>query len=210
MTAAGTAARRSYGSGRVYVRTDSAGRETFYGSWWANARRMNRRLGVKRARGSREGLTAAQAEAELRRLMGEVTPNAHRATGWTWRRSAGATASTWRPLAASAAPSRRSRWCCGSRRPEALFLPAGQPTTLPGLRRSSQSLLAPNAACPLAVQSPALPQQDLMRGLPPPPRMLSGDLPQPTRKPLIRRPGCRWGLALCRAMLAREPARTAL
>ncbi len=76
MTAAGTAARRSYGSGRVYVRTDSAGRETFYGSWWANARRVNRRLGVKRARGSREGLTAAQAEAKLRRLMGEVTPNA--------------------------------------------------------------------------------------------------------------------------------------
>jgi integrase len=76
MTAAGTAARRSYGSGRVYVRTDSAGRETFYGSWWANTRRVNRRLGVKRARGSREGLTGAQAEAELRRLMGEVTPNA--------------------------------------------------------------------------------------------------------------------------------------
>ncbi len=76
MTAAGTAARRSYGSGRVYVRTDSAGRETLYGSWWANARRVNRRLGVKRARGSREGLTGAQAEAELRRLMGEVTPNA--------------------------------------------------------------------------------------------------------------------------------------
>ena len=76
MTAAGSAARRSYGSGRVYVRTDSAGRETFYGSWWANTRRVNRRLGVKRARGSREGLTAAQAEAELRRLMGEVTPNA--------------------------------------------------------------------------------------------------------------------------------------
>jgi integrase len=76
MTAAGTAARRSYGSGRVYVRTDSAGRETFYGSWWTNGRRMNRRLGMKRARGSRVGLTAAQAEAELRRLTGEVTPNA--------------------------------------------------------------------------------------------------------------------------------------
>jgi integrase len=75
-TGAGTTARRSYGSGRVYVRTDSAGRETFYGSWWTNGRRMNRRLGMKRARGSREGLTAAQAEAELRRLTGEVTPNA--------------------------------------------------------------------------------------------------------------------------------------
>lgn len=68
------AARRSYGSGRVYVRTDAAGRETFYGSWWTNGRRVKRRLGVKRARGGREGLTAAQAESELRRLMGEVTP----------------------------------------------------------------------------------------------------------------------------------------
>jgi integrase len=36
----------------------------------------NRRLGAKRARGSREGLTAAQAEAELRRLIREVTPSA--------------------------------------------------------------------------------------------------------------------------------------
>lgn len=69
------AARRSYGSGRVYVRTDAAGRETFYGSWWTNGRRVKRRLGVKRARGGREGLTAAQAESELRRLMGEVTPS---------------------------------------------------------------------------------------------------------------------------------------
>ncbi len=37
---------------------------------------MNRRLGVRRARGSREGLTTAQAEAQLRRLMGEVGPTA--------------------------------------------------------------------------------------------------------------------------------------
>jgi hypothetical protein len=37
---------------------------------------VNRRLGVKRARGSREGLTTAQAEAQLRRLMGEVSPTA--------------------------------------------------------------------------------------------------------------------------------------
>jgi len=48
------AARRAYGSGRVYVRKGSAGQETFYGSWWTNGRRVNRRLGVKRARGSRE------------------------------------------------------------------------------------------------------------------------------------------------------------
>jgi|SRR6185312_10812621 len=66
------ATRRSYGSGRVYVRSDSAGRETYYGSWWSNGRRVNRKLGQKRTRGSREGLTATQAEAELRRLMREV------------------------------------------------------------------------------------------------------------------------------------------
>lgn len=64
--------RRSYGSGRVYVRCDSAGRETYYGSWWSNGRRVNRKLGSKRTRGSREGLTASQAEAELRRLMRDV------------------------------------------------------------------------------------------------------------------------------------------
>jgi len=72
----GRAARRSYGSGRVYVRTDTGGRETFYGSWWANGRRMNRRLGVKRARGSSDGLTTTHAEAELRRLIGESKPSA--------------------------------------------------------------------------------------------------------------------------------------
>lgn len=67
--------RRSYGSGRVYVRTDRAGSETYYGSWWVSNRRFNRRLGPKRVRGSREGLTTAQAEAELRRLMREIVPD---------------------------------------------------------------------------------------------------------------------------------------
>lgn len=63
------AARRSYGTGRVYVRTDKNGRETYYGSWYVGDRRVNRRLGPKRAPGEREGLTATQAEAELRRRM---------------------------------------------------------------------------------------------------------------------------------------------
>lgn len=61
--------RRSYGTGRVYIRTDKNGRETYYGSWYAGQRRVNRRLGPKRVRGERDGLTAAQAEAELRRRM---------------------------------------------------------------------------------------------------------------------------------------------
>jgi len=69
-------AKRSYGTCRVYVRTDSAGRETFYGAWRASGRRMHRALGVKRPRGSREGLTQTQAEEELRRLMVEKAPAA--------------------------------------------------------------------------------------------------------------------------------------
>lgn len=59
-------AKRSYGTGRVYVRTDSDGRETFYGSWWASGQRVDHRLGTKRPRGSREGLPATQAEETLR------------------------------------------------------------------------------------------------------------------------------------------------
>ncbi|MGI8439859.1 MAG: tyrosine-type recombinase/integrase [Thermoleophilaceae bacterium] len=66
--------RRSYGAGRLYTRTDLNGRETFYGSWWIDGRRVNRRLGLKRTPGERDGLTRAQAEAELRRLMATVRP----------------------------------------------------------------------------------------------------------------------------------------
>ena len=66
------AARRSYGTGRLYTRVDRNGRETWYGKWHANGRRVNRRVGPKRAAGGRDGLTRAQAEAELRRLIAEV------------------------------------------------------------------------------------------------------------------------------------------
>lgn len=71
MSTANPTPRRSYGTGRVYTRTDKNGRETYYGSWYAGERRVNRSLGPKRAPGERDGLTAAQAEAELRRRMTE-------------------------------------------------------------------------------------------------------------------------------------------
>jgi hypothetical protein len=64
------AARRSYGSGSIYVRTDAAGGDTWYGHWRQNGRQVKRKIGSKRAPGSREGLTRRQAEAELRRLIG--------------------------------------------------------------------------------------------------------------------------------------------
>jgi integrase len=64
--------RRSYGTGSLYVRTDRNGRDTWYGYWRTNGREVRRRIGLRRTAASREGLTRAQAEAELRRLMGEI------------------------------------------------------------------------------------------------------------------------------------------
>jgi integrase len=65
-------ARRSYGTGSLYIRADAAGRERWYGKWRAGGRQVKRALGPKRTAGRRDGLTRSQAEAELRRLIGEV------------------------------------------------------------------------------------------------------------------------------------------
>jgi integrase len=70
------AARRSYGTGSLYVRIDAAGREAWYGKWRQNGRQVKRALGLKRAAGSREGLTRSQAEKELRTKMGQVSGKA--------------------------------------------------------------------------------------------------------------------------------------
>jgi hypothetical protein len=61
--------RRSYGSGSLFVRRDAGGQETWYGKWYSGGRRMKRKIGPKRQRGSREGLTRAQAERELQRRV---------------------------------------------------------------------------------------------------------------------------------------------
>ena len=68
---AGKPNRRAYGSGQIVVGADAKGGETFYGVWYADGRRVKRRLGAKRPRGGRTGLTTAQAERELRRLDGQ-------------------------------------------------------------------------------------------------------------------------------------------
>lgn len=73
--------RRSYGTGSLYTKTDSNGRETWYGHWRANGRQVKRRLGPKRREGSTDGLTKTQAETRLRRLIVEtktVRPAAER------------------------------------------------------------------------------------------------------------------------------------
>lgn len=65
-------ARRPAGTGSLFVRTDAGGRETYYATWYQGGRKVKRRIGAKRAPGTRTGLTKTQAEAELRRLIGEV------------------------------------------------------------------------------------------------------------------------------------------
>jgi integrase len=61
--------RRSYGTGSLFVRTDRAGRESWYAQWRLDGRLVKRKVGPKRSTGAADGLTKAQAEKELRRLV---------------------------------------------------------------------------------------------------------------------------------------------
>ena len=57
------------GTGSLSVRRDARGLESWYGQWWVAGRRVTRKLGEKRAAGSRRGLTRSQAERELQRAI---------------------------------------------------------------------------------------------------------------------------------------------
>src|SRR3954467_4496790 len=70
--------RRSYGTGSLYVRRDSAGRETWYGQWRAGTTLVKRRIGARREAGTSNGLTKAQAERELRRKIDRERASASR------------------------------------------------------------------------------------------------------------------------------------
>lgn len=73
-----TQSRRSYGTGSLYVHGDANGKEAWYGRWYSGPKRIKRRIGPKRQPGSREGLTRAQAEAELRRRIETEQPRPSR------------------------------------------------------------------------------------------------------------------------------------
>src|ERR1700722_12533028 len=64
--------RRPRGTGALFVKRDSAGRETWYGKWRVGTAQVKRRIGPKRIPSTRDGLTRTQAEAELRRLIGSI------------------------------------------------------------------------------------------------------------------------------------------
>jgi hypothetical protein len=56
---------RAYGSGRLYIKSGS-----YYGRWRTpDGRYLNRRVGKARRRGEKDGLTKAEAERGLRRLI---------------------------------------------------------------------------------------------------------------------------------------------
>ncbi|HTR88665.1 MAG TPA: phage integrase N-terminal SAM-like domain-containing protein, partial [Solirubrobacteraceae bacterium] len=67
-----SASRRPRGTGGLFVKRDSSGRETWYGKWRVGAVQVKRRIGPKRIPSSREGMTRSEAEAELRRQMGSI------------------------------------------------------------------------------------------------------------------------------------------
>lgn len=62
------AARRTYGTGRIFIKHRS-----YYGRWWTpGGGYTNRKLGPVRKPGTSEGLTKRQAERRLRELMGTI------------------------------------------------------------------------------------------------------------------------------------------
>ena len=60
--------RRPGGSGNLYTRSDGAGRETWYATWYEHGHKIKRRVGRK---DGETGLSKRLAERELRRLMAE-------------------------------------------------------------------------------------------------------------------------------------------
>ncbi len=73
-------ARRSYGTGSLYIHTGKTGRKSWYGRWYSGGKRVRYTIGPKREAGSRDGLTRTEAEAELRRLIHDALTAQDRAS----------------------------------------------------------------------------------------------------------------------------------
>jgi integrase len=70
----GAGQRRSNGAGSLLLQARADGQPVWYGRWHASGRRLNRRIGLKRQRGSDRGLTRTEAETELRRMIAIERP----------------------------------------------------------------------------------------------------------------------------------------
>jgi len=75
-----TRSRRAHGTGTLYAHRGANGHEVWYGRWYLGGRRVNRRLGPKRRRGTNHGLNRTEAEAELRRRIVRERPPARGST----------------------------------------------------------------------------------------------------------------------------------
>lgn len=75
-----SSSRRAHGTGTLYAQKRADGHEVWYGRWRLGGRRVNRRLGPKRRRGTNHGLNRTQAEAELRRRIVRERPPARGST----------------------------------------------------------------------------------------------------------------------------------
>lgn len=74
MSATTSIDRRAYGTGSLELRRDRQGRDVFYARFRAGGRQVKRRLGPRRKPGERTGLTKADAERALRKLIDEHVP----------------------------------------------------------------------------------------------------------------------------------------
>ena len=57
----------------MFVRRDSAGRESWYGKWYAEGRQVKRKIGPKRRPDGR-GLDKREAERKLRKAVEDTAP----------------------------------------------------------------------------------------------------------------------------------------
>jgi hypothetical protein len=97
-------AKRSYGSGSLYTREDGRGKVTWYRHFRIGRRQIKKQIGPKREPGSRDGLTRAQAEARLRKLIDEGSAPHSSPSGSPSPRPGSGCSDTFGRLGASAPP----------------------------------------------------------------------------------------------------------
>lgn len=75
MSAAPETSRRAYGTGSLFVKTDSAGNQSWYAKWRVDGRQVMRKVGPKRTTNGQSNdaaLTRRGAEARLREMIATV------------------------------------------------------------------------------------------------------------------------------------------
>ena len=173
-------AKRSYGTGRLYVVVDRAGRASWYGSWWAGNTRVKRKVGIKRASGSADGLTRTQAERELRRLI-DATLSLPRARGGRspkrGRRTSRASRTSW-SVSARRSPTTAATCAGTSRRSSATdpwtawSPPRSSATCTPSVARASRPRQSRTTSTSCTASSPS--RSGAAGRLPTPSRSSSG------------------------------------